>query len=161
MRKIILIGGAILVVASLYFLTNLDETQNLKYHTGTIWFGINETDKLIVDIANTEEKRTRGLSYRKSLDEDRGMLFQFDQEAPHTFWMKDMHFPIDIIWIVRGKVVGIEENVPSPDPATPLNELPTYSPPEPVDTVLETNAGWAKEQSVAIGDSFSLQPDLD
>lgn len=68
-----------------------------------------------LDIAQTQESRTRGLSDRRSLCSECGMLFVFPESARHGFWMKDMHFPIDIIWLNADKdIVYIERHV-SPD----------------------------------------------
>src|SRR5215213_560068 len=52
---------------------------------------------LIADIAATDEQRTKGLSVKDSLAENEAMLFVFNNEGEHTFWMKNMKFPIDII----------------------------------------------------------------
>jgi uncharacterized membrane protein (UPF0127 family) len=67
---------------------------------------------LIADISATHEQRTKGLSVKDALAENEAMLFVFDVEAEHRFWMKDMKFPIDIIWISSDKnVVDIEHNL--------------------------------------------------
>lgn len=84
------------------------------------------------------------------------MLFVYSQPSIHQFWMKDMQFPIDIIWIDNGKVVGITDNVPPPDPNTTLNQLPTYSSPQPVSAVLEVNAGYAAMYNIMAGDPVEL-----
>ena len=60
---------------------------------------------LIADISATHEQRTKGLSVKDALAENEAMLFVFDVEAEHRFWMKDMKFPIDIIWISSDKIV--------------------------------------------------------
>jgi uncharacterized membrane protein (UPF0127 family) len=70
---------------------------------------------ITADIANTPEKRALGLSGRETLLPDTGMLFVFDTPGSHDIWMKDMRFPIDILWIdINGTIVHIEKNV-SPD----------------------------------------------
>ena len=67
---------------------------------------------LIADISATHEQRTKGRSVKDTLAEHEAMLFVFDVEAEHRFWMKDMKFPIDIIWISSDKnVVDIEHNL--------------------------------------------------
>jgi hypothetical protein len=67
---------------------------------------------LIADIAATDEQRTKGLSVKDSLAENEAMLFVFNNEGEHTFWMKNMKFPIDIIWIDADKtVVHIEHSL--------------------------------------------------
>src|SRR3989304_3569969 len=73
-----------------------------------------------VEIADTDEKRTKGLSGKSSLDEKSGMLFVFEKKGIiPIFWMKDMLIPIDMIWIREGKVVKIDKNVPAPVAGTP------------------------------------------
>src|SRR3989344_7098066 len=91
-----------------------------------------------VEIADTDAKRSHGLSDRQSLSENTGMLFIFPQSGIYPFWMKDMHFPLDFIWISQKKVVDVAENVPNPK--NPGDHLPLYSSREPIDMVLEVNA---------------------
>lgn len=109
----------------------------------------------IVEVAKTMAERAAGLSGRDGLEENEGMLFVFDYSDKHSFWMKDMKFPIDIIWISGNRVVGFAENV-MPEPGKKLWQLKTYSPPEPVDRVLEVNAGTAAKLGVAIGESVQI-----
>ncbi|MEK7554540.1 MAG: DUF192 domain-containing protein [Patescibacteria group bacterium] len=98
-----------------------------------------------VDIADDASEITKGLSGRESLSQDRGMLFVFANPDRYRFWMPDMHFPIDIIWIEEGKVVGIAENVSNEfDPVDPE----FYLPPVPVRYVLEVNAGFSKKHGI-------------
>lgn len=104
-----------------------------------------------VEIADSEEKRNKGLSGRKKLGENDGMLFIFEITAQYSFWMKDMRFPLDIIWIDENKkIVAISENI-SPDtyPAS-------FSPSDPVKYVLEVNAGWAEKNGVEAGNFIEL-----
>ncbi|MEK7560176.1 MAG: DUF192 domain-containing protein [Patescibacteria group bacterium] len=104
-----------------------------------------------IDIADTEEKRSRGLSGKKSLPENAGMLFVFGIPAQYSFWMKDMRFSIDIIWIDETKkIVAVSENI-SPDtyPAS-------FSPSDPVKYVLEVNAGWTQKNGIVVGDNIEL-----
>ncbi len=61
--------------------------------------------EIIADIADTQTKRELGLSGRRELVEGGGMLFVFDETANHGFWMKDMKFPIDILWIDENKQI--------------------------------------------------------
>ena len=65
-----------------------------------------------IDLAVTPEESQLGLSGRESLPPDRGMLFVFDKPGKWGFWMKDMHFPIDIIWLDESlKVIQVVENL--------------------------------------------------
>jgi uncharacterized membrane protein (UPF0127 family) len=107
-----------------------------------------------VEVASTVEEQALGLSNRDSLDDNSGMLFPFVPASTVSFWMKDMRFALDIIWIANGKVVGIEKNIPPPQGGTETQKLPTYQPPQPVDFVLELNAG--QSQFFRIGDDVTI-----
>ena len=113
--------------------------------------------KIPVELADTNEKRAKGLSDRTSLDENSGMLFVFDKKSiTPVFWMKDMLIPIDMIWIGDGKIVKIDKNVPAPVAGTPDNKLPNYSPGSPIDYVLEVNSGFSDKNKFKVGDSVDL-----
>jgi len=106
-----------------------------------------------VEIADTIEKHATGLSGRNELEKGRGMLFVFDQPIIPGFWMKGMKFPLDIVWISNGEVIGLEENLPPDHTLSPA----TYSPPKPVDMVLEINAGASEESKINVGDKTVLE----
>jgi len=98
-----------------------------------------------VELAVTKDERELGLSGRNYLENDRGMLFIFDKPDIQRFWMKDMNFSIDIIWISSDfEVVGIERS------ASPETFPEIFSSPEPVSFVLEVNSG--KASDIKIGD---------
>lgn len=100
-----------------------------------------------VEVVDTPATRERGLSGRPSLAKNEGMLFIFPIEDVYPFWMKDMLFPIDIIWISKERVVV--DIVPDLSPDT----YPTaFSPHGSALYVLETAAGFAKEHSIQVGD---------
>lgn len=108
-----------------------------------------------VELANSEEARTLGLSGREKLDEGRGMLFDFtgtDFTKP-GFWMKDMLISIDIIWINNDKIVGIENNIPLPPEDS---DLPVYYPPSEITQVLEVPGGWSRKNNIVVGESVTL-----
>lgn len=107
-----------------------------------------------VELASTAEEQALGLSNRDDLDENSGMLFPFAPAASVSFWMKDMRFAIDIVWIANGKIVGIEKNAPAPLTGTETQALPTYRPPQPVDYVLELKAG--RSHFFKIGDDVTI-----
>lgn len=109
------------------------------------------------EVARTEEQKSLGLSNRTSLDRNSGMLFDFTNEknALPYFWMKDMHFDLDFIWIKNNLVIAVDENIPFPKNNT--KELPEYRPPSPVDYVLELNSGFVKENKIEVGDLVSFE----
>ena len=108
---------------------------------------------LSVEIADNDIERAKGLSGRKSLDNDAGMLFIFDHAEQYSFWMPDMYFPIDIIWINDGVIVGIEKNVSNIfDSENPGY----YYPPVAVNTVLEVNAMFTEINNIKVGDKITV-----
>lgn len=109
---------------------------------------------ITVEVADTIGKRERGLARRKLMPPDEGMYFPLGLPARHTFWMKDMRFPLDFIWIREGRVVDITENVPYP-----VADHPPVSvrPREPVTAVLEVNTDFTEKHGVQIGDPVALQ----
>lgn len=110
-----------------------------------------------VDLADTPEKLFQGLSGREILEEGTGMLFVFQEERQHTFWMKDMRFPLDMIWITAECTIGdIIADVPNPPPDQKNGALPTYSPSAPSTFVLELNAGVAAASGLQTGDQMTL-----
>ncbi|MDQ3969225.1 MAG: DUF192 domain-containing protein [Thermoproteota archaeon] len=104
---------------------------------------------LVADISATNEQRTKGLSVKNALAKDEAMLFVFGNEAEHLFWMKDMKFPIDIIWIDSDKtVVHIEHNL---QPCSSEVLCPTYKPTADSLYVLETVGGFAQKHDIVKG----------
>jgi len=101
-----------------------------------------------VEIMDTPEQRALGLMFRDSLDEDKGMLFVFEEKSTYKFWMKNVNFPIDIIFLDEHKsIIEIFENVP------PCLEEPceVYGPEEESLYVIETVAGFSKKNNIEIG----------
>jgi hypothetical protein len=116
---------------------------------------------LNVEIANNAEEQQQGLSDRSSMAQDQGMLFDFGADASSTppFWMKDMDFNLDFIWIYQNKIVGITPNVPAPPKVNGSiddSDLPIYNSPAPANQELEVNAGWAKNNNIQIGDQTKI-----
>src|SRR3954465_15494311 len=95
--------------------------------------------KYTVQLADTPDGRDKGLGGIKQIGEEEGMLFLFSEPQMPSFWMKDMLFPIDIVWINGDRIVDITDNV-KPMPDTPVVQLPIYKPSVAADKVLEVNA---------------------
>jgi uncharacterized protein len=112
-----------------------------------------------IELARTPEEQQKGLSNRASLPEDHGMLFLFDKPAPYGFWMKEMRFPLDIIFIKNKTVVTVDENLPAPVSGTEYP--PVYYPEQPVDMVLEINASLAQEYGIESGDTIKINKTYD
>lgn len=145
MRKFLLITLGIIVVGGILFFTAERGGEDNK-NTVTI-----KGYKLEVEIVRTPEEQMRGLSGRESLAENAGMLFVYEQQTTPAFWMKEMNFPIDIIWIGSDKrIVDITENL-APETFPQL-----FRPSAPVQYVLEVNAGWAENHTISTGDKIIL-----
>ncbi len=112
--------------------------------------------KLNVEIADTQEKRGKGLSGRESLASDSGMLFIFPEASRHSFWMKGLTFPLDFVWIRGDRVVSVLQNVPIPSAGQPDSSLPIYEPSIDIDKVLEINAGVIARLNIKVGDRIKI-----
>jgi uncharacterized membrane protein (UPF0127 family) len=107
---------------------------------------------VIVDaeLVRTEHDSMRGLMYRKSLEEERGMLFDLHVRDDHKFWMHNTCISLDLLYVDEdGLIVGIVENAPTLDDETRGVDCPSR-------WVLEVNAGWARRHGVKAGQHMSL-----
>jgi len=130
------------------------KTKAISNDTTTILVG---NEKIKVELAETASEHQIGLSGRKKIDYDEGMLFIFpQQDVIPTFWMKDMLFPIDIIWINNGEIIQIHQNVANPEPDTPISDLVLYKPYVPIDYVLEVKGGFVEKNDIAVRDKVDL-----
>ncbi|MEX2016957.1 MAG: DUF192 domain-containing protein [Candidatus Pacearchaeota archaeon] len=103
----------------------------------------------VIEIADSDEERALGLGGRESLDENKGMLFVFEEEVMPGFWMKDMKFPIDIIWIDSNReIIGIQENL---QPCSNIVLCPAVYPSHPIKYVLEINANLSDRDNITEG----------
>ena len=104
-------------------------------------------------IAKSDKDRQIGLSKYNKIADNWGMVFQFGKADYYPFWMKEMKFPIDIIYVKDGKIVTIHQNV---NPPQENQGLTIYNPESPADTVIEVNAGLSKKYNLKTGDRVSL-----
>jgi len=113
--------------------------------------------KIFVEVADSEFERRKGLSGRDALAENSGLLFVFEEkDIRPVFWMKDMKFPIDIIWINDGKIVQIDSSIPPAPQDTPDKMLKLYSPTIPIDYVLEVTSGFCEAKGIEVGMEIDL-----
>ena len=136
----------------------------LLIFSGIIAFQINKTapkskvtinkHDFAVELATTSAQQQLGLSGRASIPKNQGMLFIFQTANRYPFWMKDMKFNLDMIFINKNKIVSIFQNVPKPKNANA--KLPTYAPSSPANEVLELNAGVAKADGFKKGDTVAV-----
>ena len=106
---------------------------------------------LHVAVADTDALRELGLSFTSPLQSDQGMIFEFPNPMPVSFWMKDMRYPLDIIWITTDKkVVGFVENF------QPNSYPKTASPKVLVQYVLEVPSGFVRTHGITFGTTVSF-----
>jgi len=120
--------------------------------TPDAWVEIRDA-RVAVELATDPIDQARGLGGRDGLDWDTGMYFVYDQAGFYGFWMKDMRFDIDIVWIREGRIVDLHPNVPH----HPDGPGPTLRPAELADAVLEVSAGYAMAKGWQIGDRATLR----
>jgi uncharacterized membrane protein (UPF0127 family) len=107
---------------------------------------------IALEVAKTPQQQALGLMYRTTLAADRGMLFPFQPPQTVSFWMKNVRFPLDMIFLRNGVVQDIAASVP---PCT--NEpCSTYGPKVPIDQVIELRGGRAAELGLKVGDRVQL-----
>lgn len=111
-----------------------------------------DTDSLLVkidiEIAESEYETQTGLMYRKSMKDRQGMLFIFEDERMHSFYMKNTEFPLDLLFIKKDLTIASFQ-----EKAQPFDERPLPSQ-VPVQYVLEINAGLVEEWSLEVGDKI-------
>lgn len=108
---------------------------------------------IIAELADTTNKRARGLMFRDSLAKDRGMLFTFTEPQHWTFWMKNTRIPLDIVWMNEKKtIVHVEPNVPACRRTD--DGCPQYQPNDPALYVLELAAGTAASLNLQRGSTL-------
>lgn len=146
---IILIIGFILVVIGLvisFIITTFRPTTDVRLGSGvySLW------------VADTELERVQGLSGVKSLSPNGGLLMDFGTDAKHGIWMKDMNFPLDVIWLDKTqKVVYIVMNAPIENPVQTI-----YQPKDDARYVIELPAGSVKKAGIKIDSIASFTIDV-
>lgn len=170
-KNIWTVVGVLIIVGS-FILFFSSKTPRLR--SGQVTVSIHQVvingASIKVELAQTEAERGLGLSGHKPLADNEGMLFIFDKPMTYAFWMKDMLFPLDMVWIA-----------PSPSPRTVLEEAPkdrpfsgrivdithnakpesfpeTFSPVTPAQYVLEVNADISQKNNWVIGDEVKFLP---
>lgn len=146
-----LLGGGAWVaymISSMPAPTHLTELESAAMRQVTL--GIGGVD-IHVDVADNLTRRTQGLSGRSTLPENTGMLFVFDRADVHGIWMRDMSFPIDILWLNdEMHVVHIKED------ADPASYPEIFYPSVMARYVLEVPAGFLRTHNITLGDQVWL-----
>lgn len=146
-KKIILI--ILLLAAAAFFGFILIKSENGEQNL--VCFA---NDCFRVELAQTPEERAQGLMFREDLRKDEGMLFIFQTEEEHSFWMKNTLIPLDIIWIDQNNdVVFISKNT---QPCSEDN-CPSINPNKMARYVLELKGGTSEEIKLNIGDKAEIR----
>jgi hypothetical protein len=106
-------------------------------------------------VADTYNHRLKGWSDRKDMGKYGGMLFVFPDRAQHAMVMRDMHFPLDIVWLDGNKVIDIAPNL-LPEPGVPEDQLVVYMARAASTLVLELPAGFKERTGLKIGDTVEI-----
>lgn len=145
-------AAAILVIGFCFFVgpalirPSLRHDATATFPDGSVWH---------LQLSATEGERERGLGGLSKLAPDEGMLFLFPTPGRPAFWMKDMKFPIDIVWLSKGQVVDRYENAPvPPDPRHPDK---SYLPEADGDAVLELPAGAFEAHHLTVGSRLDIK----
>ncbi len=141
----------VLVFIGLLIFLALGRRGNIAANIGsTKYLALGDT-KISVELAINNEAKAKGLSGRETLREETGMLFIFDYPSIHPFWMKDMNFPIDMIWIDENGIIVYIEPSAKPESFPGLfgsNIESKY--------VLEVVAGFSEKHQLKIGDRVTF-----
>lgn len=145
-----LIFGALFVVA----LAGIFMWNQFYPHTELIIGG----ETFDARVAGTAHRREKGLGGTDGLARNEAMLFVFPVPQRYTFWMKDVDYSIDIIWVKDGKIIDIAPRV-APQFNILESDLPRYTPRLPADRVVEVISGTADRLGLKIGDPIIISED--
>lgn len=153
MNKLLIIFGIFFALLAAFALSQ-NYRQNIPFFQKTPKAVINN-HVFNLFLAKADKEKAIGLSEKQSLPQNSGMLFVFEKPDYYSFWMKEMKFSIDIIFIKEGKIVTIYTDLKPPK--TQDESLPIYKPEEPADMVLEINSGQARKYNLKKGDEIKFE----
>lgn len=153
-KKLLVIGGMLgLAVVGWFFLRAESSLPRIDCATDSALEVVevsagNRTVR--AEVAKTGEEKARGLSHRNCLNPDSGMLFSYELSGDYCYWMKDMNFPIDMVWLDDNKrAVTIKSAV------GPETYPSSFCPDRPARYVLEVSSGYAQQSGWSVGTEFS------
>lgn len=152
MKKMFLLFGVFLILVIGMVIAKNYLEGNVFWKTAKATIN-NNSFKLYV--AKSPKDKQIGLSEKKSLPEDYGMIFLFEKPDYYGFWMRNMDFPIDIIYIRNNSIVTIYSDIRPP--SSPNGIPPIFKPKVPADTVLEINAGLSQKYNLKEGDKVIVE----
>ncbi len=151
----------LVVLWSIYFFrngknktrTDIVQTDIPFKKQGTLSFLSANNDTIIVidiEVADNNQKREQGLMYRSSLPANAGMLFLMDNEQIQSFWMKNTHIPLDIVFAdAQKQIVSISPNTPTESTSSILSSKPALY-------VVEVNGGFCNQHGISAGDKIAF-----
>ena len=143
------------ILATIMFTRNLAGKSALPFlanpHTASLHVA---NQSISLEVANNQANQQKGLSDRDTLASNAGMLFTFTKPDYYAFWMKNMKFPLDFLFLNNKRVVTIYDHVPYPLSVTA--DLPEYKPEQPADMVIELPAGKVQALGIKKGDILNL-----
>jgi len=141
------------IIPVLFLIILVFLTSCTKYETIFIDTGGEEEIKIKAELADTQEKKERGLMFRESLKENSGMFFPFDEDATYNFWMKNTLIPLDIIFISKDfKIVEIIHAEPCEEEPCKSYKTSQYS-----RYVLEVNGGFTTRNNIVVGNKIAIK----
>ena len=152
LRKTIFISINVSLCIIQLFTFNQSFAEEIVYSHAIVTTSTGE--EIPVEVADTLKKRSLGLGKRTSLKKGWGMLFVFEKRKPHRFWMKDMQFPLDIIWLDNHRIVHIIHNA---KPTNSREKPEVMTSPVPVNFVLEIAAGRAAKLRLKTGQRMKFK----
>lgn len=155
----IVIGLVALGAAVFLYVRHRDNTTEQVWDDANIHdavVSISRTSTLAIDvhvsIARTPAEQEQGLSGTPALPENSGKLFIFKTPGTYGFWMKDMEYSLDFIWIdAAHRIVAIDQNI------TPETYPTVFYPPHAIAAVLEVNGGFAQAHALRVGDTVTVR----
>lgn len=146
-RGLFTVGVFLAVGVAAFFLTRHTQSSHVRLRIGD--------REMEVRLADTVAERRRGLSGTSASapERDRAMFFVFPEAAVQQFWMHEMRYPLDVVWVYQGVIVGFDKNVPSP--VEPQAEPARMGSEVPADAVLELPAGYVDAFGLRAGDTIT------
>lgn len=154
MKRIIFLYAALIVVLIIFSIFKFGNISLFPQNNKP--YAVIDGKKFDLLLATTEDQKIKGLTIKDKIDINQGMLFIFQEKNYPPFWMKNMKFPIDIIFINDDKIVDIVENATPPKNPNDISSIPIYRPKEKANYVLEINAGLSKKYNFKIGDKVTF-----
>ena len=143
------VAGIVIVAAGILFQRNMAAPAEYKKVTIHTTYG---TIGLTLEVANTPQKRTQGLMFRRNLEKNTGMIFVFDADTTSSFWMKNTPLPLDILFLDARKTIV---DYVSMDPCI-KDPCQLYGSQIPYGYAIEVGEGFIRKKQVKIGDTVDF-----